>query len=121
MAVYYANKELPGQPFTLYAYDHTTVVQLVTEGWTGAVEVIRVDNEHLVVTQSSDIVLANTAPNFTRTKWSAATLAAIVADMAASGDTTVDYKEHPVITAAGADEGIGTGDPVIHTFKAVPV
>jgi hypothetical protein len=119
MTVYYADKEFPGQPFTLYDSDHVTVVPLVTGGWTGKVEIIRVDNEHLVVTQTTDIVLSNTAPNFTRTKWAAATLAAIVADMGT--ETTVEYKEHPVITVGGADEGIGTGDPVIHTFKKVPV
>jgi hypothetical protein len=122
MTTYYANKELPGQPFTLYDTDHVTVVPLASGGaWTGKVEIIRVSNQHLVVTQTTFITLADTVPNFTRTSWDAATLTAIVADMGT--DTTVDYIEHPVIVrvADGKDEGIGSDDPVVHTFKAVPV
>jgi hypothetical protein len=120
MTTYYRDKELPGQPWTVYESDGVTIAQLAS-GWTAKIQVIRVSNAHLVIEQSTDIVLANTAPNLVRSKWAAATLAAIVTDMGT--ETTVDYIEHPVLvrTSDSADEGIGSDDPVVHTFKAVPV
>lgn len=121
MAVYYCDETDPGQPFNVYAADGTTVAQLVAEGWTPTVRVIRSSSpDKLVATQSTNITLANTLPNLTRTQWSAATLAAIVADMATLGETIVEYYEHPQLTNGARKEGVLTGNPVRHTFKAVP-
>ena len=121
MGTYYANEHLPGQPFTVYERDGTTVAQLLAEGWTASVEVIREGSpEKLVATQSTNLVLTNTAPNLTRSQWSASTLALIVTDMAAISETVVVYMEHPVITLAGAREGVLSASPVRHVFKAVP-
>jgi hypothetical protein len=115
---YYVNEELPGQPFTLYEADRVTVANLAS-GWTAKVQLLRADTGALIVEQTANITLAATAPNFTRTAWTAGTLAAIVTAMGA--DTTIDVIERPVITSAVGDEGIGNSNPVTHTFKSVPV
>jgi len=116
---YYANEHLPSWAWTILERDGLTVAQLAAEGWTPSVEVIRDGTPaKLVATQTTNLQVANSSPNLIRLQWSSATLALIVADMAA--EPVVEYIEHPVLTLAGAREGIRTGDPVRHVFKAVP-
>lgn len=121
MATYYTNENLPGQPFTVYEADGVTVANLNDGSWTAVVELIRDGpaGEVLVATQATDITLATAAPNLTRTKWSASTLASVVTALGTG--TTLEVREHPVLTRSGTDkEGVLSGEPVRHTFKVRP-